>query len=66
MTLVKDGKDGVKATGLSTVGLDGDNALVFKNGTSDTDKMAELKVGGKSLTFTKSDSGETVKISNVA
>ncbi|QQF78676.1 hypothetical protein [Histophilus somni] len=37
VTLAKDGKDGVKATGLSTVGLDGDNALVFKNGTSGTE-----------------------------
>ncbi|WP_249963704.1 YadA-like family protein [Histophilus somni] len=66
VTLEKDGTNGVKAKGLSTVGLDGDNALVFKNDTSGTDKMAELKVGGKSLTFTKSDSGDTVKISNVA
>ncbi len=65
VTLAKDTANGntVKATGLSTVGLDGSNALVFKNGTSGT---AELKVGGNSLTFTKSDSGNTVKISNVA
>ncbi|WP_249960688.1 YadA-like family protein [Histophilus somni] len=61
VTLAKDGTNGVKATGLSTVGLDGDNALVFTNGTSGT---AELKVGGKSLTFTKSDSG--IKLSELA
>ncbi|WP_249960958.1 YadA-like family protein [Histophilus somni] len=66
LELAKDTAKGgkVKATGLSTVGLDGDNTLVFKNGTGGTDKMAELKVGGRSLTFTKSDSG--IKLSGLA
>ncbi|QQF78974.1 hypothetical protein [Histophilus somni] len=40
----------VKATGLSTIGKDENNALVFKKGTGNT---AELKVGGSALTFTK-------------
>ncbi|WP_218637828.1 YadA-like family protein [Histophilus somni] len=56
---------GVQATGLSTIGKDDDNALVFKNSTSGTDKTAELKVGGSALTFTKATTGNTVKISNV-
>ncbi|THA20984.1 hypothetical protein E5361_08370, partial [Histophilus somni] len=56
---------GVQATGLSTIGKDNDNALVFKNSTSGTDKTAELKVGGSALTFTKATTGNTVKISNV-
>uniref|UniRef100_Q0I1T5 Autotransporter adhesin n=2 Tax=Pasteurellaceae TaxID=712 RepID=Q0I1T5_HISS1 len=63
VTLAKDGTNGVKATGLSTVGLDGDNALVFTNGAGN---KAELKVGGSALTFTKATTGNTVKISNVA
>uniref|UniRef100_Q0I4Z9 Autotransporter adhesin n=1 Tax=Histophilus somni (strain 129Pt) TaxID=205914 RepID=Q0I4Z9_HISS1 len=62
VTLAKDGTNGVKATGLSTVGLDGDNALVFTNGAGN---KAELKVGGSALTFTKATTGNTVKISNV-
>ncbi|THA20719.1 hypothetical protein E5361_09690, partial [Histophilus somni] len=68
LELTKDTANGnkVKATGLSTVGLDEKNALVFKNGTSVTDKTAELKVGGSALTFTKATTGNTVKISNVA
>ncbi|WWO73084.1 hypothetical protein V4937_09170 [Histophilus somni] len=36
---------------------------MFKNGAGN---KAELKVGGSTLTFTKSDSGNAVKISNVA
>ncbi|TDF37033.1 hypothetical protein E2R48_10050, partial [Histophilus somni] len=64
VTLKKDMTNGgVQATGLSTIGKDENNALVFKNGAGNT---AELKVGGSALTFTKSDSGNTVKISNVA
>ncbi|QEH10548.1 hypothetical protein E4M08_01195 [Histophilus somni] len=64
VTLKKDTTNsGVQATGLSTIGKDGDNALVFKNGAGN---KAELKVGGSTLTFTKSDSGNAVKISNVA
>ncbi|MFY1028305.1 hypothetical protein ACE4RU_11495, partial [Actinobacillus seminis] len=58
--------NGVKATGLSTIGKDEDNALVFKNGTGNT---AELKVGGNALTFTPTNgtgNAQTVKISNVA
>ncbi|WP_406812310.1 YadA-like family protein [Histophilus somni] len=69
VTLEKDGTNGVKAKGLSTVGLDGDNALVFTNGASGTDKMAKLKVGGAALTFTPTNgtgNAKTVKISNVA
>ncbi|ACA32034.1 hypothetical protein BTV20_09625 [Histophilus somni] len=70
VTLAKDSTNGVKATGLSTVGLDGDNTLVFKNGTNSTN-TAELKVGGAALTFTSTGNGtggtaQTVKISNVA
>ncbi|THA21438.1 hypothetical protein E5361_05595, partial [Histophilus somni] len=45
LTLKKDTTNGgthVKATGLSTVGLSDDNALIFKNNGS---KSAELKVG---------------------
>uniref|UniRef100_Q0I2J5 Autotransporter adhesin n=1 Tax=Histophilus somni (strain 129Pt) TaxID=205914 RepID=Q0I2J5_HISS1 len=68
VTLAKDGTNGVKATGLSTVGLDDKNALVFKNDTIGT---AELKVGGATLKFTPTGNGtggtaQTVKISNVA
>ncbi|THA44659.1 hypothetical protein E5429_05040 [Histophilus somni] len=63
VTLAKDGTNGVKATGLSTIGKDENNALVFKKGTGNT---AELKVGGSALTFTKSDTGDTVKVSKVA
>ncbi|TEW28036.1 hypothetical protein E2R48_09290 [Histophilus somni] len=75
VTLTKDTANGnkVKATGLSSVGLDDSNALVFKNGSSGTgtDKTAELKVGGAALTFTSTGNGtggtaQTVKISNVA
>ncbi|WP_075321703.1 YadA-like family protein [Histophilus somni] len=69
VTLAKDGTNGVKATGLSTIGKDNDNALVFKNGTDST-KTAELKVGGNALTFTPvngtENSAKYVKISNVA
>ncbi|TEW26947.1 hypothetical protein E2R48_10120, partial [Histophilus somni] len=71
LELTKDTANGnkVKATGLSTVGLNDENALVFKNGTSGTGKTAELKVGGAMLTFTPvnaNSSDKTVKISNVA
>lgn len=66
LTLTKDttNNDKVKATGLSTVGLDDDNTLIFKNGTSNN-KTAELKVGGAALTFTPingtSDSDKKLK-----
>ncbi|WP_075291764.1 YadA-like family protein [Histophilus somni] len=71
VTLKKDMTNGgVQATGLSTIGKDENNALVFKNGTSGTN-TAELKVGGATLTFTPTGNGisgtnQTVKISNVA
>ncbi|WP_075321434.1 YadA-like family protein [Histophilus somni] len=67
VTLKKDTTNGgVQATGLSTIGKDDSNALVFKNGTGNT---AELKVGGNALTFTPTNgagNAKTVKISNVA
>ncbi|WP_249961368.1 YadA-like family protein [Histophilus somni] len=53
LTLEKDTTNGgthVKATGLSTVGLSDDNALIFKNGS---DKSAELKVGSTTYNFTE-------------
>ncbi|TFI32322.1 hypothetical protein E4M08_09325, partial [Histophilus somni] len=56
LTLEKDTTNGgtyVKATGLSTVGLSDDNALIFKNNDS---KSAELKVG-TSATYKFTDSG---------
>ncbi|WP_143432473.1 hypothetical protein, partial [Histophilus somni] len=62
LTLAKDnGSSNVKATGLSHVGLNEQNALIFKNGS---DKSAELKVDGKSLTFKKS--GDKVQISGLS
>ncbi|WP_143432472.1 hypothetical protein, partial [Histophilus somni] len=62
LTLAKDnGSSNVKATGLSLVGLNEQNALIFKNGS---DKSAELKVDGKSLTFKKS--GDKVQISGLS
>ncbi|WP_143432688.1 hypothetical protein, partial [Histophilus somni] len=73
VTFAKDTANGntVKATGLSTIGKDENNALVFKNGTSGTSgtNTAELKVGGATLTFTPTNgtgNAKTVKISNVA
>ncbi|QQF90268.1 hypothetical protein JFL57_05795 [Histophilus somni] len=69
VTLKKDMTNGgVQATGLSTIGKDENNALVFKNGTSGTN-TAELKVGGATLKFTPTNgtgNAKTVKISNVA
>ncbi|THA21644.1 hypothetical protein E5361_04260, partial [Histophilus somni] len=53
-----------KFSGVSQVGVDDNNALVFKNG--DSKKTAELKVGGASLTFTPTGTNQTVKISNLA
>lgn len=55
-----------KPPGLSTIGKDEDNALVFKDSTGNT---AELKVGGNALIFTPTNGAgkaKIVKISNVA
>ncbi|OZN24086.1 hypothetical protein CFY87_10810, partial [Actinobacillus seminis] len=64
--LEKDAKNGgVQATGLSTIGKNDRNALVF----NDTGNTAELKVGGNALIFTPTNGAgkaKTVKISNVA
>ncbi|WP_249962484.1 YadA-like family protein [Histophilus somni] len=64
ITLAKDNtKSTVKATGLSTIGNDDNNALVFNTG--DTDKTtANLKVGGKDLTLTKVNEG--IKLSGLS
>ncbi|WP_081256319.1 adhesin, partial [Streptobacillus moniliformis] len=50
-------------TGVTTIGKDNDNALIFGNGVADN-TITKLKIGGKELTFTRS--GENIKISNVA
>ncbi|THA20727.1 hypothetical protein E5361_09635, partial [Histophilus somni] len=64
VTLEKDStNDGVQATGLTTIGKDTDNALVFDKKENGTDK-ATLKVGGNSLTFTKDNS--SIKLSGLA
>lgn len=64
-TIEKDAtNNGVKASGITTVGKDDNNALIFKNGASNS-TTASLKVGGNELTFTKASSGDKVKISNV-
>ncbi|MFY1026897.1 hypothetical protein ACE4RU_03955, partial [Actinobacillus seminis] len=64
VTLEKDGqKTTAKATGLSTIGNDGDNALVFNTGNNDN-ITATLKVGGSDLTFTKENKG--IKLSGLS
>ncbi|WP_249961803.1 YadA-like family protein [Histophilus somni] len=50
-------------TGIESVGKDTDNKLEFKKDTSGANDTAELKVGGKTLTFNKD--GEKVKISGL-
>lgn len=54
-TIEKDAtNNGVKASGITTVGKDDNNALIFKNGASNS-TTASLKVGGNELTFTKTE-----------
>ncbi|QQF86871.1 hypothetical protein JFL55_04285 [Histophilus somni] len=65
LTLEKDttnsGSNYVKATGLSHVGLDNDNALIFKNGNNNGN-TAVLKVGNADLTFTPTGSNGNQKV----
>ncbi|QQF83506.1 hypothetical protein [Histophilus somni] len=62
LTLAKDnGSSNVKATGLSHVGLNDQNALIFKNGSSNSN-TAVLKVGNTDLTFTPTGSNGNQKV----